>query len=131
RDFAGKQRVELKDEPFNLDIVWHGWSQVKFTVFGEDGQPVPRCRVSYTPYGEEPGDNSAPPSQIIGARSLGYPHGFVVTHDDGSCCLTLPSGVYSFKFLPPQAGSYAVRSIRQLSISADVNRKVTLELKEH
>ncbi|MDX1985464.1 MAG: carboxypeptidase-like regulatory domain-containing protein [Candidatus Obscuribacter sp.] len=131
RDFAGKHRVELKDEPFNLDIVWHGWSQVKFTVFGEDGQPVPRCRVSYTPYGEEPGDNSAPPSQIIGARSLGYPHGFVVTHDDGSCCLTLPSGVYSFKFLPPQAGSYAVRSIRQLSISADVNRKVTLELKEH
>lgn len=130
RDFAGARAVQLRDEPFNLDVVWHGWSQVKFTVFGEDGQPVPRCRVSYVPYGEEPGDNAAPQSQIIGSR-FGYPHGFVVTHDDGSCCLTLPSGVYSFKFLPPQAGSYTLRSIRQLSISSDVNRKVTLELKEH
>lgn len=61
---------------------------------------------------------------------LSYPHGYVLTQDDGVCRLTLPSGVYTFKFIPPAQGSYNPRLIRQLSISADVTRKVTLELKD-
>ena len=118
---GGETEVELKEEPQILDIVWHGWSQIKFVLSGEDGQPVPRCRVSYAPYGMDTESDN---------KESAYPHGFVVTQDDGSCNLTLPSGVYTFKFTPPQASSYAPRQIRQLSISADTTRKVSLDKKE-
>lgn len=119
-DRGGETEVELKEEPQILDIVWHGWSQIKFVLSGEDGQPVPRCRVSYAPYGMDMESDN---------KESAYPHGFVVTQDDGSCNLTLPSGVYTFKFTPPQASSYAPRQIRQLSISADTTRKVSLDKK--
>lgn len=124
RDRASGKRVELGEEPLNLDIVWHGWSQMGFVVSGADGQPVSRCRVTYAPYGQDDGDSTGEESD------LSYPHGYVFTQDDGACRLTLPSGVYTFKFIPPAQGSYIPRLIRQLSISADVTRKVTLELKD-
>lgn len=128
RDFSQAREIEIESEPCEINIVWHGWSQIVFHLVGEDGQAVPRCRVLYAPYGddyvesgqEKPGGKSA---------AVDYPHGFVLTQDDGSCKLTLPSGVYSFRFVPPQAGSYEPKSIRQLSISADVAKKITLELK--
>jgi hypothetical protein len=124
RDLASAKRIELGEDPLNLDIVWHGWSQMGFVVSGEDGQPVSRCRVTYAPYGQDDSDSSGEESD------LSYPHGYVLTQDDGVCRLTLPSGVYTFKFIPPAQGSYNPRLIRQLSISADVTRKVTLELKD-
>jgi len=58
------------------------------------------------------------------------PRGYYVTPDDGICRLTLPSGVYIFRFAPPHDGSYDVKVIRQLSISSDLTKKITLSLKE-
>lgn len=122
KDLASARLVELDAEPREEDIVWHGWTQIKFEVVGEDNQPVPRCQVTYHPYGQ---DDDAAQSQ----GALNLPYGFVLTGEGGACKLTLPSGVYTFRFTPLQDGSYQGKVIRQLSISADITRKVTLELK--
>jgi hypothetical protein len=126
KDFANARLLEIESEPHNEDIVWHGWSQIQFDVVGEDNHVVPRCQVQYQPYGLE-GELHEVPKAEKGALDL--PHGYMLTGDQGSCKLTLPAGIYTFKFVPPQAGSYQGRLIRQLSISSDVTRRVVLELK--
>ncbi len=130
KDVGSARRIELDNEPHEEDIVWHGWTQIRFELLGEDGLPVPRCQVTYNPYGQDSQDsqdNQAGEASAAGA--LPMPYGFVLTGEGGSCKLTLPSGVYTFKFTPPTAGSYQAKVIRQLSISSDITRKVTLELK--
>lgn len=127
-DFENARQVELADEPCELDIVWHGWSQVRFELFGADGRAIGRCRVVYQPYGHDL-DEEETQTNILRNSAVSYPHGYVMTQEDGGCRLTLPAGVYSFKFIPPQAGSYEPKTIRQLSISADIARRVTLDLK--
>lgn len=120
KDFDHGVRIKMGQEPANVDINWHGWCQVRFELTGEDDARVPRCQVKYHPYGqhdeEQEGDSH-------------LPFGYVMTGDDGKCCLTLPAGVYSFLFSPPQAGSYDSKNIRQLSISKDLSKKVILPLK--
>ncbi len=135
KDFVNARMVEIENEPVNVDITWHGWCQVRFEVQGEDGHAVPRCRVSYAPYGN---DETEPPEDDDEGHEYerqhfnqgGMPRGYYVTPDDGICRLTLPSGVYIFRFAPPHDGSYDAKVIRQLSISADLTKKITLALKE-
>lgn len=126
KDFSNARLLEIESEPLNEDIVWHGWSQIQFDVVGEDNHPVPRCQVQYQPYGLEAELEESAKNQ---KGALALPHGYMLTGDQGSCRLTLPAGIYAFKFVPPQAGSYQGRLIRQLSISSDVTRRVVLELK--
>lgn len=115
QDLGSARLVSMDGEPLVQDIVWHGWTQLKFEVHGEDGTPVPRCQVAYHPYGHD--------------EESELPHGYVLTGEGGACKLTLPAGVYTFRFTPPQAGSFQAKTIRQLSISADITRKITLEHK--
>ncbi|CAN5293465.1 hypothetical protein BH11CYA1_BH11CYA1_48120 [soil metagenome] len=126
-DFANAKLIEIASEPVSEDIIWHGWSQIKFEVVGEDNQLVPRCQVFYQPYGSEL--DSAFDELQSSKGALALPHGYVLTGEQGSCLLILPSGVYTFRFTPPEAGSFQEKTIRQLSISSDINRKVSLELK--
>ena len=125
RDFESAKLVCVENDPVTLDITWHGWSQLSFEVVGDNGQVVPRCQVFYHPYGQEMDDK---PPRASSAMPL--PHGYVMTTEEGVCRLTLPAGVYTFKFVPPLAGSFGPKIIRQLSISADISRKVTLEAKQ-
>ncbi|MBS1990351.1 MAG: carboxypeptidase regulatory-like domain-containing protein [Cyanobacteria bacterium SZAS LIN-3] len=125
RDFANAKYVLVENDPVTLDITWHGWSQLTFEVVGEGGQTVPRCQVFYHPYGQEMDER---PARASSAMPL--PHGYVMTTEEGICRLTLPAGVYTFKFVPPEAGSFAPKVIRQLSISADISRRVTLDAKQ-
>jgi hypothetical protein len=125
RDFESAKFVQVENDPVSLDITWHGWSQLTFEVVGEAGQCVPRCQVFYHPYGQEMDDK--PP---LASSAMPLPYGYVMTTEEGMCRLTLPAGVYTFKFVPPQAGSYGPKIIRQLSISADISRKVTLDAKQ-
>jgi len=134
KDFVNARMVEISDEPLNVDITWHGWCNVRFEVQGEDGCAVPRCRVSYAPYGND--DTELPDDDVGGHEQerqqfnqSGMPKGYYITPDDGICRLTLPSGVYIFRFTPPLDGSYDAKMIRQLSISADMTKKITLSLK--
>jgi protocatechuate 3,4-dioxygenase beta subunit len=125
RDFENAKFVRVENEPVNFDITWHGWSQLSFEVVGEGGQCVPRCQVFYHPYGQEMDDK--PP---LASSAMPLPYGYVMTTEEGICKLTLPAGVYTFKFVPPVAGSYGPKIIRQLSISADISRRVTLDAKQ-
>ncbi len=127
KDFSSARRIEIGSEPVKEDIIWHGWSRIKFEVFGDDDQTVPRCQVFYHPYGSESDAEESVNAASGSAMSL--PYGYVLTGDQGICRLTLPSGVYTFKFIPPQAGSFQEKTIRQLSISSDITRKVILEHK--
>ena len=120
KDFENATRVEVDSEPVNLDITWHGWCQIKFEVLGDDGARVPRCKMEYYPYGEREEDL---------AESANLPRGYVLTDEDGRCQVTIPQGVYTFKFNPPSSGSYEPKDIRQLSISSDISRKLVLGLK--
>ncbi len=125
KDFENATPVIVEDEPVNLDITWHGWCQVKFELSGEDGQKVPRCQVDYRPYGDKEDDDNEHPDE-----QSGMPRGYVLTDDEGRCQITIPQGVYSFKFSPPSSGSYEQKHIRQLSISSDLVRKVVLAMKD-
>jgi len=120
KDFENATRIEVAAEPVNLDITWHGWCQIKFEVVGDDGARVPRCKMEYYPYGEREEDL---------AESANLPRGYVLTDEDGRCQVTIPQGVYTFKFNPPSSGSYEPKDIRQLSISSDISRKLVLGLK--
>lgn len=126
-DFSNAKLVEIASEPVTEDIVWHGWSQIKFEVIGEDNQLVPRCQVFYQPYGSDLDIDWE--ESLSNKGTLALPHGYVLTGEQGTCLLTLPSGVYTFRFTPPDAGSFQEKTIRQLSVSADLSRRVTLELK--
>jgi hypothetical protein len=125
KDFGNAKFVQIENEPIALDIVWHGWSQLTFHVVGEKGNAVPRCQVFYHPYGQEMDDR--PPKA---SSAMPLPHGYVLTTEAGLCRLTLPAGIYTFKFVPPEAGSFLGKTIRQLSIAGDMARKVTLETRE-
>jgi len=134
KDFVNARMVEIEHEPLNVDITWHGWCNVRFEVQGEDGHAVPRCRVSYAPYGNDDtelpdDDENVHENERQQFNQAGMPKGYYITPDDGICRLTLPSGVYIFRFAPPQDGSYDAKTIRQLSISADMTKKITLSLK--
>lgn len=128
KDFANARKIDINSEPVVEDIVWHGWSQIKFEVVGEDNHVVPRCQVFYQPYGSDLDSTYEEAPANRGALAL--PHGYVMTGEQGSCLLTLPSGVYTFRFTPPEAGSFQEKTIRQLSISADLTRRVALDLKD-
>lgn len=127
KDFTNAHRVQVNDQPVKLDIVWQGWCNLKFEVTGEDNSKVPRCRLRYWPYGVE---------QPTGEDDDGYdnlfefPYGVLLSGDDGICQITLPVGVYSFEFIPPKDGSYESKTIRQLSVSLDLTRKIMLPIKE-
>ncbi|HEY9787800.1 MAG TPA: hypothetical protein V6D17_20605 [Candidatus Obscuribacterales bacterium] len=134
KDFANARMVEIGSEPVSLDITWHGWCQLRFEVVGEDGQPIPRCRVAYAPYGtddlESIYDDESKDEGGEVLSQVGLPRGYMLTGDDGILKLTVPSGVYTLRFTPPPDGSYEPRYIKQLSISGDITRRISLGRKE-
>ncbi len=121
KDFENLRRVTIDREPQELDITWQGWCQVHFEVTSESGEKIPRCQVKYKFYGD---DNNDP------REKQGKIAGHVTTSEDGTCQITLPKGVYTFDFVPPLDGSYESRQIRQLSINADLTRKIWLSAKD-
>jgi hypothetical protein len=124
-DLANSRTVEVQNDPVNLDIDWHGWCQLRFELLGDDGHPIPRCRVGYAPYGLTENEKTA----ADGDKVLQLPRGYLLTGEDGVCQINLPSGIYSLRFSPPQEGSYEEKSIRQLSVSTDLTKTIKLPLK--
>lgn len=126
-DLANAARVDIEAEPVKLDITWHGWCQLRLEVTGQDGRPIPRCRVSYAPYGSDESDEEyLLPGQDLTRLSRGY----LLTGDDGACQVTIPAGVYTIRLTPPPHSSYEAKIIRQFSVNTDSLRAVRLPLKE-
>ena len=125
-DLAKSQTVMVESEPVQLDLDWHGWCQVKFEITGENGQKLPRCWVTYGPYGTGVYEFRG---ELQYDHDTSLPRGNILASEDGVCQLTLPSGIYFFRFMPPADGSFASKMIKQLSISTDSVRTVKLPLK--
>lgn len=126
-DPSTAQAVEVKDQPCNLEFIWQGRMLVRFEVAGDDGEPIARCKVSFNPYSKEQLEHSL--EQHPGKHELKL-SGAVFTGDDGCCEMTLPAGVYTFHFEPLVDGPHEEKEIRQLSIGADVTRKIKLAMKQ-
>lgn len=94
-----------------------------FEVVSENDEPIPNCQVSFEAYDLK----VHPENRVDEIEEIALP---VFTADDGRCTLTLPQGVYSFDFHPPEHSSYSSRLIRQLSVGADMTRKVRLLARE-
>lgn len=120
-DLVNAQKIEIGEEPVNIDVRWHAWCRLRLEVISEDGIAVPRCRVTYAPYGlahEEPKPNGVRQNPLVGC---------VLTNENGVGYALLPSGVYSLNFSPLKESFYCDRSIRQLSIVADQVKVVKLK----
>lgn len=94
-----------------------------FEVLSEDDYPIPNCQVSFELYDLR----HQPPRQLDQIEEIAMP---VFTAGDGRCTMTLPQGIYSFDFHPPEHSSYSSRLIRQLSVVADMTRRVRLLAKK-
>lgn len=121
------QQVEVTTQLTNLDFTWQGSVRARFEVVGDEGDPIARCKVSWRPYGKEQqvsaaGDKSA-------GKQAPSAAGSAFTGDDGCCELVLSAGIYSFHFEPLPHGHYGSKEIRQLSVGADIARKIKLPVK--
>lgn len=109
------QMIEAVDEDLQSDLTWGSGCIVRFEVVSEADEPIPHCKVVCEPYGVVPKEDEEP---IV-----------ALSAEDGSCSLTIPAGVYSFRFEPSEHGSYQMKQIRQFSVNSDVKRRIKLPLK--
>ena len=122
-DFENAHAVLVDKEPIREDLTWKGWCHLQFEVYGEDGASIGRCRLRCQPYKRDKESETAPE---IDSRD--FPRDSLITGADGICRITLPVGLYTLEFIPPKDSNYSEKLIRQLSVSTDVSRKVTLPL---
>lgn len=114
----------------DLELIWHGWCQARFRVQAEDGTNIPRCQIKYLPYGYKDEADASLGDQDPNPADLSYmPLGYVLTNEEGIGQITVPAGIYSIFFHPPEAGSYSPKQLRQISISGDLERKIALSRK--
>jgi hypothetical protein len=96
---------------------------VCFEVISENDEPIPNCQVSFETYDLK----HHTPRKSDEIEEIAMP---AFTANDGRCTMTLPQGVYSFDFHPPEHSSHCSRLIRQLSVSSDMVRRVRLVSKD-
>lgn len=109
------QLLTAQEDDIESDLTWQSGCLITFQVVSEVDEPVPHCRVFYELYNAD-NDSSHEPEHV----SAG---------EDGVCQLIVSAGIYSFRFQPPEHGSFQAKSIRQLSVNSDTHRKVKLGLK--
>ncbi|MBX9570742.1 MAG: carboxypeptidase-like regulatory domain-containing protein [Candidatus Obscuribacterales bacterium] len=115
--------IHVSEGPYTNDLTIEDVCMLKFEIVSDNDEPIPNCQISYEAYSLknkpvlDPGEieEIAPPA---------------FTGDDGRCVLTLPIGIYTIDLHPPEASKYASRLIRQLSVNADIVRRVRLSTKE-
>jgi len=106
------------------DFVCQGACVVRLKVVSEDEEPVSGCHVSWGPYVQYEGQLG-----LFAVEESNLSQGVAITDEQGICQMTLAQGVYTFRFLPHEEGNCDERTIRQLSISGDMKRKVKLTFK--
>lgn len=110
------QKLEVAADDLQQELIWGSGCIVRFEVMSEAEEPIAGCRIVGEPYG----------ATLSPAEEEQFT---TVTADDGTCRLMIPSGIYTFKLEPPEAGSFQPKQIRQLSINGDLKRRVKLQLK--
>ncbi len=116
--------IDVSENKLRSDLTIDDVCLVNFEVVSENDEPIPNCQVSFEAYESAKTASHAAAGNM---EEIALPN---FTADDGRCTFTLPQGVYSFNFHPPEHSSYTSRLIRQLSVSADMTRRVRLLAKE-
>ncbi|MBX9686333.1 MAG: carboxypeptidase-like regulatory domain-containing protein, partial [Candidatus Obscuribacterales bacterium] len=116
--------LDVSSSKLNSDLTIDDVCLLKFEVVSETDEPIPNCQVSFEAYETNKAPAKEEEEQI---EEIALP---VFTDNHGNCSFTLPQGVYSFDFHPPEHSSFSSRLIRQLSVGADMSRKVRLLAKE-
>ena len=121
KDFAKAQEIVLPNEALVANLTWTGWYQLRFEVQREDGRPIPWTRLRVVLYAKELDFTEA-----VKADAELLPNDRLLADEKGFLQITLPAGLYTFEFTPPEDSDCVQRLIRQLSINGDLNRKITL-----
>jgi uncharacterized GH25 family protein len=114
---ATAQAVTIMDRDVTENLVWQTGCLVNFKVVSEFDEPISHCIVYCEEYAASVG---VEPQELFHAT----------TNDDGTCNIVVQSGIYSFRFAPPEQGSFEEKTLRQFSVSTDVQRKVKLAMKQ-
>lgn len=113
--------VEVEGTKQKSNLTINDICIVNVEVLSENDEPIPNCQICAEPYGIiKSTDNT---------RNFGEVMLPMFTDNTGKCTLALPQGIYSIYLHPPEHSSYADRHIRQLSINADMSRKIRLDIK--
>jgi len=124
-DFAKAKTVDVGAETVKFDVTWQGWCQLSFEVVGEDGKKIDHCRLRYSPYALDRPQFTDDDRETFCDLTNSPLH----TNGDGICRVTLPVGIYTFAFMPASDSLYGSKIVRQLSLSADLTRKVVLPVR--
>lgn len=109
------QLIDAQESDVEAELVWKDGCVVDFEIVSELDEAVSGCQVICEAYKAA----ATPPAEPVQSAS----------DDAGVCRLSLPAGIYSFRFEPPASGSFQGKMIRQLSINSDLKRKVKLSVK--
>ena len=115
--------IEVADVQHISELTIEDVCMVSFEIVSEEDEPIANCQITYEAYSLK----NKPTAAAEEIEEIAPP---TFTGDDGRCVLTLPIGIYSFDLHPPEAGKFASRVIRQLSVSADMTRRVRLLAKD-
>ena len=121
------RKIVIASEPQELHFSWTSGFVVRFMVANELGEAIANCKVIFEPYAQAEA-LSKTRRAVSNAKTI---TGFSATDESGVCQMTVPSGVYTFRFQPPAHGSYQSKTIRQLSIGTDIGRKIMLSLRNN
>jgi len=121
KDFPKAQEIVLPNESLVANLTWTGWYQLRFEVQTEDARPIPWTRLRCVPYTKE-----LDFTETVKVDSELLPSDRLMADEKGFLQITLPAGLFSFEFSPPEDSNCVPRLIRQLSINGDLNRKITL-----
>lgn len=114
--------VDVSGTEQNNDFKINDVCLVQIEVISDLDEAIANVQVSARPY--EP----ALSAKMADAIESSIP---LFTNNNGQCVLALPSGIYSIYLQPPEHSSFKSRTLRQLSVGADMHKKVKLEPKNH
>ena len=119
-----KQRIEVSGSKFKNNLLVNDVCILDLDVFSDDDQPIANCQIIVEPF--------ANLKKTAEDQSDYKPELFppVFTENNGHCSLALPQGIYALQLVPPKHGSYQPRQIKQLSVGADMSRRIRLDEKE-
>jgi hypothetical protein len=128
-EIANAEDLTVEKRDLEHNFVLQGMCVVRLKVVADDDKPLSRCKVIWEPYSatnDEEGEQlrldimPQVEEQVISS-------GFCLTDENGICEISVLAGIYTFQFEPSQQSNCQPRTIRQLSISQDLKRKVKLE----
>jgi hypothetical protein len=106
-----KQKIEISGSQFRNNLIVNDVCILELETVSDDDQPIANCQILVEPFANLKSSTDEPGAY----KPELFPP--VFTENNGRCSLALPHG------------SYQPRQIKQLSVGADMSRRIRLEEK--